>query len=275
MLVRTALFLLCVSLAALAQTASKTASPQAKTAPAKTTATTTTTAKPPQAILHTSVGDIKCELFSTQTPKTVANFIGLATGKKDWTNPATGKLVHDKPLYDGVIFHRVIPHFMVQSGDPSGTGAGNVGFTIEDELRADLLYDRPGRMGMANIGRPNTSGSQFFITEVPYPSLNPCLDKGGCTRGSRVAPEKSGYTLFGQCDAPSVELVKKIANMPCQGGMPCDNINNRPQNPVTINHIEILNAPGAVAKPSVAKPSAPKPAAGKPAQPKPSATPQK
>jgi len=216
-MVRTVLILLSFSLAAAGQTGTPTGSPQTKKAPAKATGATTTTAKTPQAILHTTVGDMKCELFPDKAPKTVDNFIGLATGKRDWTNPSTGQKVHGKPLYDGVPFHRVIPGFMVQSGDPMGTGMGNPGYKFQDELNADLLFDRPGRLAMANSG-PNTNGSQFFITEVAYPSLNPCLDEGGCQRGNRMVPKNSGYTLFGQCDAASVELVKKIAAGPCQGG---------------------------------------------------------
>jgi len=182
----------------------------------------------PRAILHTTAGDMKCELFPDKTPKTVANFVGLAQGTKDWKDPATGRVVHGRPLYDGVIFHRVIPEFMIQTGDPSGTGSGDVGFEFKNEPRADLLYDRPGRMGMANHGR-DTNGSQFFITEVPYPSLN------------------GGYTIFGQCDAATVALVKKIARVPRDG-------NNRPQNPVKITHIEILGAPESPASKPAAQP---------------------
>src|SRR5262249_25931427 len=265
-------------LAASGQTSTKTASPQpSKQAPPKA-AGTATPAKAPQAILHTTAGDMKCELFPDKAPKAVANFIGLATGKKDWINPLTGQTVHGKALYDGVIFHRVIPNFMIQSGDPIGTGYGNPGFKFADELNADLLFDRPGRLAMANSG-PNTNGSQFFITEVAYPSLNPCLDEGGCVRGNRAVPKNSGYTLFGQCDAAAVELVKKIASGMCQGGVPCNFQNSKLQDPVKIKHIEILNAPGAarpaVTKPSAAKPAS-KPAAAKPAtQPQPSPTPQK
>jgi peptidyl-prolyl cis-trans isomerase A (cyclophilin A) len=151
-----------------------------------------------------------------------------------------------KPLYDGTIFHRTIPDFMIQGGDPSGTGAGDVGFEFEDELHPDLLFDQPGRLAMANRG-PNTNSSQFFITEKEVPFLNPCLDPNGCMGGRR--PPNSGYTIFGQCDEPSVELVKKIARMPC-GGTTCTNSNSRPQNPVKITHIEIQ---GAGAKPAAKK----------------------
>lgn len=256
MLFRTSLILLSLSLAGAGQTTSApTPSRGTHTNPKPVTASGS-----PTAVIHTSAGDMKCELFADRAPKAVANFIGLANGTKDWKDPATGKTVHGKPLYDGVIFHRTIPGFMIQSGDPSGTGSGEVGFTIEDELHADLLYDRPGRMGMANISRPNTSASQFFITEVPYPSLNPCLDEGGCQRPYGHVAKGSGYTIFGQCDDASVELVKKIARMPCQAGMGCDGRNSRPQNPVRITHIEIQNGPAA-AKVSPAKPAPGKPAA--------------
>jgi len=188
----------------------------------------------PTALIHTTAGDLRCELLPDKAPKTVANFIGLATGKKDWTNPRTGKVEHNHPLYDGVIFHRVIPEFMIQGGDPLGTGTGGPGYKFEDELRPDLLFDRPGRLGMANSG-PNTNGSQFFITEKAQPGLNPCLDTGGCQRGFRLVPKGTGYTIFGQCDEHSVELVKRIARMPRDPGA-----GDRPLDPVKIRHIEIL-----------------------------------
>src|SRR5260370_6026352 len=117
MLFRTILILLSLSLAASAQTESKTVSPQTKTAPAKSAASATTGAKP-QAILHTTAGNMTCELFPAQAPKTVANFIRLATGKRPWTNPSTGKTVNGKPLYDHVIFLRVIHDFIIQVRDP-------------------------------------------------------------------------------------------------------------------------------------------------------------
>jgi peptidyl-prolyl cis-trans isomerase A (cyclophilin A) len=243
MLHRTALILLSFSLAASGQTTTKTA-PQKTPTPAATAS-----AGNPKAVIHTTAGDLTCELFPDKAPKAVENFIGLSTGKKPWTDPNTGKKMVNKPLYDGVIFHRVIPNFMIQSGDPTGTGMGNPGFEFEDELHPDLLFDRPGRLAMANHG-PNTNGSQFFITEVPYPSLNPQPGRG--------------YVLFGQCDDASVELVKKIAQGPCQGGGQCSNANSKPLNPVKITHIAISGA-------GPAKPSTKKPAAGTKASP----TPQK
>jgi len=172
----------------------------------------------PVAIIHTTAGDLRCQLFPNVAPKTVANFIGLATGTKDWKDPATGKVEHGRPLYDGVIFHRVIPGFMIQGGDPLGTGMGGPGYQFGDELSPDVLFDRAGRLAMANAG-PNTNGSQFFITEQPQPGLNP---RAG-----------SGYTIFGQCDDKAVELVKKIASMPRDA-------QDRPLSPVKIIHIEIL-----------------------------------
>jgi peptidyl-prolyl cis-trans isomerase A (cyclophilin A) len=241
--------LLCFGLAASGQTAPKTSKPAAK-APAKKSAAPAVPAAHPTAVIHTTVGDMKCELFPDKAPKAVANFIGLARGTKPWKDPATGKTIHGKPLYDGVIFHRVIPEFMVQTGDPSGTGSGDVGFDFQDELLPDLLFDQPGRLAMANRG-PNTNSSQFFITEKEQPFLNPCFDANGCM-GGRRAPN-SGYTIFGQCDPDAVELVKKIARMPCTGG-PCNGSNSRPQDPVKIVHIDIQGAgKSAPAKPAAKK----------------------
>src|SRR6478672_632530 len=130
-----------------------------------------------------------------QTPETVANFIGLATGTKDWKNPVSHVTKHNTPLYDGTIFHRVIPNFMIQGGDPAGNGSGDPGYTFKDEIVSTLTFDRPGRLAMANSG-PSTNGSQFFITEVPTPHLN------------------GRHTIFGQCDQASIALVKQIARMP-------------------------------------------------------------
>lgn len=247
-----ALILLSLGLAAMAQTAGKKSSTSAaKKAPAKTAASP---AKAPTAVIHTTAGDMKCELFPDKAPKAVANFIGLAKGTKEWKDPA-GKPVRGKPLYDGVIFHRTIPDFMIQGGDPTGTGSGDVGFEFADELHPDLLFDQPGRLAMANRG-PNTNSSQFFITEKDLPFLNPCLDPNGCM-GGRRAPN-SGYTIFGQCDADTVELVKKIARMPCQGGAPCTAQNSRPLNPMKITHVEILGAGKSTkAKPAAKKSTAP------------------
>lgn len=197
--------------------------------------------KEPTAIIDTTVGKMTCTLFPDKAPIGVANFIGLAQGTKDWTDPATGAKKHGVPLYDGTIFHRVIPEFMIQGGDPLGQGFGGPGYRFKDELRPDLKFDRPGRLAYANSG-PNTNGSQFFITETAQPGLDPCLDKGGCQRGYRRVPQGTGYTIFGQCDDATVELVKKIARQPRDA-------NDRPASPVQIKHITIQNGgkPGAKA----------------------------
>src|SRR5215472_16038233 len=119
----------------------------------------------PIAVFDTTAGKLTCKLFEKETPVTVANFIGLATGTKDWKNPVSGATKHGVALYDGTIFHRVIPNFMIQGGDPAGNGSGDPGYKFKDEIVPTLTFDRPGRLAMANSG-PNTNGSQFFITEV-------------------------------------------------------------------------------------------------------------
>ena len=122
------------------------------------------------AIFHTSRGDITVKLFEKEAPKTVQNFVGLATGQIEWIDPRTGQKTKSH-LYDGTLFHRVIPQFMIQGGDPLGTGTGGPGYRFEDEFSSGKKFDRPGLLAMANAG-PNTNGSQFFITEVPTPHLN-------------------------------------------------------------------------------------------------------
>src|SRR5579862_8913316 len=146
----------------------------------------------PTAIFDTTSGKLTCKLFEKETPITVANFIALANGTKDWKNPVSGATKHNTPLYDGTIFHRVIPQFMIQGGDPAGNGSGDPGYQFKDEIVSTLTFDRPGRLAMANSG-PNTNGSQFFITEVPTPHLN------------------GKHTIFGQCQ--DLDVVKKIARM--------------------------------------------------------------
>jgi peptidyl-prolyl cis-trans isomerase A (cyclophilin A) len=175
---------------------------------------------PPTAIIDTTAGKMTCTLFPEKAPIGVANFAGLARGTKDWINPATGRKMHGVPLYNGTVFHRVIPEFMIQGGDPLSAdleraGTGDPGYKFKNETSPDLLFDRPGRLAYANSG-PDTNGSQFFITEVPYPSLN------------------GGYTIFGQCDDASVEVVKKIARLP-RGP------NDRPDDPPKIVKITILH----------------------------------
>jgi peptidyl-prolyl cis-trans isomerase A (cyclophilin A) len=218
------------------QLMSQTAAPAAKKPVAKKPSAAT--ALPPTAIIDTTAGKLTCVLYPDKAPIGVANFIGLARGTKDWTNPATGRKMHGVPLYNGTIFHRVIPNFMIQGGDPIGTGEGDPGYKFKNETSPDLQFDRPGRLAYANAG-PDTNGSQFFVTEVPYPSLN------------------GGYTIFGQCDDASVELVKTIARLPRNG-------NDRPNDPPKITKITILHAGGAHAPvhKAVHKP-APKPAAPK------------
>ena len=122
-----------------------------------------------EATLHTNLGDIRLELYPEQAPETVSNFVGLATGQKAWTDPRTGEESH-APLYDNVIFHRVIPGFMIQGGDPLGTGTGGPGYVFDDEIDASLTFAAPYVLAMANAGRrlgKGTNGSQFFITTAP------------------------------------------------------------------------------------------------------------
>jgi len=208
------------------------------------TSNSTAPAKPaptrPTAVIHTTAGDMSCTLFPDRAPIGVANFIGLATGTKDWKNPVSGATKHGVPLYDGTIFHRVIPEFMIQGGDPAGNGEGDPGYKFKNEVSPSLKFDQPGRLAYANSG-PDTNGSQFFITEVPF-------------TGQQAAMLDGHFTIFGQCDEQAVELVKKIARMAR------DPQNDRPFRPVKIIHISIIRgarAAGAVKKPA---PTAQKPA---------------
>jgi peptidyl-prolyl cis-trans isomerase A (cyclophilin A) len=168
----------------------------------------------PTVVMDTSMGRITCQFYQKQAPKAVANFIALAEGTKDWTDPATGKVQHHKRYYDGTIFHRVIPEFMIQGGDPTGTGTGNPGYTFDDEFDPGLNFDRPGRLAMANSG-PNTNASQFFITEQATDFLD------------------QHYTLFGQCDDASVSVVKAIARVERDA-------NDKPLTPVTLKKVTIV-----------------------------------
>ena len=131
---------------AVAQTGSTAAKPTAKPAAKPATPTTTTAPKPVQATFETTLGNITCTLFPDKAPITVDNFIGLATGTKDWKNPASGATMHNKPLYDGTIFHRVIPNFMIQGGDPLGNGSGSPGYSFRDE-QSDLTFRPAGTSG--------------------------------------------------------------------------------------------------------------------------------
>ena len=184
-----------------------------------------TAASKPIATFDTTAGKLVCELYPDKAPKTVANFVGLAQGTKPWRDPKSGKMMQGVPLYNGTKFHRVIPNFMIQGGDPLGNGMGGPGYTFEDEFDPSLKFDRPGRLAMANSG-PNTNGSQFFITEVPTPWLD------------------NHHTIFGQCDQQTVDLVARIARMP-RDERPGS---NRPANAVKINSITIAGMPGAPAK---------------------------
>jgi peptidyl-prolyl cis-trans isomerase A (cyclophilin A) len=196
----------------------------------------------PTVVMDTSMGRITCQFYEKQAPKAVANFIGLAEGAIDWTDPVTKKKQHHKRYYDGTIFHRVIPEFMVQGGDPTGTGTGDPGYAFDDELDPNLNFDAPGKLAMANSG-PNTNGSQFFITEQAYDSLN------------------QHYTLFGQCDDSSVAVVKTIARVQRDD-------QDKPLTPVYLNKVTIvpegqpLPAPPATTAPPA--PAAPRPALPKP-----------
>jgi peptidyl-prolyl cis-trans isomerase A (cyclophilin A) len=125
---------------------------------------------PLYATLKTSMGDIVIQLFDDKAPKTVANFVGLATGTKEWTDSKTGEKVK-RSLYSGTIFHRVIPGFMIQGGDPLGNGTGGPGYRFEDEFNPELRHNKAGILSMANAG-PNTNGSQFFITSKETPFLD-------------------------------------------------------------------------------------------------------
>jgi peptidyl-prolyl cis-trans isomerase A (cyclophilin A) len=123
------------------------------------------------ATLHTNKGDIEVELYDDRAPRTVDNFVGLATGGKTWEDPETGEEIEDEPLYDDVAFHRVIEDFMIQGGDPTETGRGGPGYEFDDEFHDDLRHDEEGVLSMANSG-PDTNGSQFFITLAPQPHLD-------------------------------------------------------------------------------------------------------
>ena len=123
------------------------------------------------ATLHTNYGDVDVELDAERAPRTVENFVGLATGEQPWIDPETGDEIEDEPLYEDVRFHRVIDGFMIQGGDPTGTGAGGPGYQFDDEFHEELRHDDAGVLSMANSG-PNTNGSQFFITLAPQPHLD-------------------------------------------------------------------------------------------------------
>ncbi|MEV1143776.1 peptidylprolyl isomerase [Micromonospora sp. NPDC049799] len=165
------------------------------------------------ATLHTNAGPIRLELFPNHAPKTVRNFVELAEGTAQYTDPRTGQ-PGSGPYYDGTISHRVISGFMVQMGDPTGTGRGGPGYKFGDEFHPELRFDRPYLLAMANAG-PGTNGSQFFITVSPTPHLN------------------NRHTIFGQvADEQSAKVVDSIANTPTGP-------NDRPLQDVVIERVEI------------------------------------
>ncbi|HEV7742574.1 MAG TPA: peptidylprolyl isomerase [Pseudolysinimonas sp.] len=170
------------------------------------------------ATIHTNLGDIRVDLFGHHAPKTVANFIGLSTGTQAWTHPETGE-AKNTPLYDGVIFHRIIPNFMLQGGDPLGQGFGGPGYQFDDEIHGELIFDHPYILAMANAGIQNgkgTNGSQFFITTVATPHL------------------QGKHTIFGEvADEESKRVVDAIEAVPTDR-------RDAPLEPVVISGIDIV-----------------------------------
>jgi peptidyl-prolyl cis-trans isomerase A (cyclophilin A) len=227
---RFAVLFLFSAVFALAQQSTPTQTPPAQTPPAQTPPAQTPPAELPDmptsqappvieptgptAVLDTSMGRITCKLFEKEAPLTVANFIGLAEGTKPWTDPVSKKKMKSKRFYDGTTFHRVIPEFMIQGGDPTATGTGDPGYMFADEFDPNLNFDVPGRMAMANSG-PGTNGSQFFITEVPTTHLN------------------QKHTIFGQCDQPGLSVVSAIARVQRDP-------DDKPVQPVMLNKVTIV-----------------------------------
>lgn len=166
------------------------------------------------AVIKTSLGDIKAKLFFKKTPKTVENFVSLAEGTKTFIDPKT-KSETKRKFYDGLIFHRVIPKFMIQAGCPIGDGTGGPGYTFQDEFRNDLKHNKAGILSMANRRNPNTNGSQFFITAAPTPHLD------------------GQHTVFGEV-VEGIDVVMKI------NSVRRDRKNDRPIEPITIKTIEII-----------------------------------
>ena len=166
---------------------------------------------PTFAHFETTLGNFTAELFDAKVPKTVANFVGLAEGSKEWTHPKTHER-QKKPFYDGIIFHRVIDGFMLQGGDPLGQGYGGPGYQFEDEFHPDLRHDAAGVLSMANAG-PNTNGSQFFVTLGPTPHLD------------------RKHSVFGKV-VSGLDVVQKIGHVPTDA-------NDRPRTPVVINKVTI------------------------------------
>ncbi|XVH32403.1 peptidylprolyl isomerase [Haloferacaceae archaeon DSL9] len=160
----------------------------------------------PTAVIHTNRGDITAELFEERAPRTVDNFVGLATGAKEWTDPETGETVQNEPLYEDVIFHRVIDDFMIQGGDPTGTGRGGPGYQFDDEFHDELRHDSAGTLSMANAG-PNTNGSQFFITLAPTPHLDDRHSVFGKVTDGMDVVEEIGSVSTDRQDKPREDVV--------------------------------------------------------------------
>ncbi len=202
----------------------KPAAPTTKPAPATTTpaapAAPAATAKQygPGTYAHftTNHGNFIVRFFDKDAPITVQNFVGLAEGKKAWTDPKTGRSVR-RPYYNNLIFHRIIPKFMIQGGDPQGTGIGGPGFKFNDEISPKLKHDRPGIVSMANAG-PNTNGGQFFITVAAYPSLD------------------GKYSIFGEV-VEGLDIVMAISQVPTTG--PKGDPPNRPLKPPVMKSVRI------------------------------------
>lgn len=175
--------------------------------------------------IDTTVGKVECRLLPSEAPKTVENFVGLATGKKAWTDPSSGKEKHS-PFYNGLIFHRVIKGFMIQAGDPLGTGEGGPGFAIDDEINPNLHFDQPGKLAMAKRSFPNSAGSQFFITTAAAPWL------------------EGKYAIFGYV-VSGQDVVDRISETPTDE-------EDKPTAPITIRKIAIhkVEAASAGAPPS-------------------------
>ena len=171
------------------------------------------------ATIQTTIGEIKVNLFGNHAPKTVKNFVGLATGQIEWTHPETGKVSTD-PLYNGVVFHRIIPGFMIQGGDPLGTGTGGPGYSFDDEIHPELDFTRPYVFAMANAGLrggKGTNGSQFFITVGPAEWL------------------QGKHTIFGIVeDAASQKVVDALAQVPTDA-------RDRPKDDVQITSVTVEN----------------------------------
>ena len=164
------------------------------------------------ATLHTNHGDIEIELYPEKVPNTVENFVGLATGEKTWEHPETGETVDGEPLYDDIEIHRVIEDFMIQMGDPTGTGRGGPGYTFDDEFHDDLSHDGPGIVSMANSG-PNTNGSQFFITLDAQPHLD------------------GRHAVFGEV-IDGMDVVEEIGSLPTDG-------NDRPRETALLESVTV------------------------------------